>query len=226
MGKINELDRGTCFGYDIVSTPSSIPGLCVRGRWTDWSLARVARRLKTGDVVTVTWGHVGEAGCETWLGEVKRKSATTPSVDYGREIGVWPFPPHRDLHRVERLTVHRESRHPSWLLQRVRRFARCGAFVRYTFVRNGLRQTWHGVVTHERPDGTVHVRWTEFPRMDLLFPPPACALDTPISIWIQRIAPVRGKKAGGKLNNTNGHHHHQDQHRDWLALTLGAGART
>ena len=39
--------------------------------------------------------------------------------------------------------------------------------------------------------------------MDLLFPPPACALDTPISIWIQRIAPVRDKKAGG-LNNTNG----------------------
>ena len=197
LGKIDELDQTHYFGYDIVLTPSSSTGICVRGRWTDWALARVARRLRSGDVVTVTWGHVGKVGCETWLGMVKRKSKTTPSVDYGLEIGVQPFPPKWGSYRVERLAVHRESRHPCWLLNRVRRFARCGLFVRYTFARNGLRRTWHGVVTHERQDGTVLVRWTEFPSFDLLFPAPACAHDTPISIWIQRAAPVLKSKAAG-----------------------------
>ena len=76
--------------------------------------------------------------------------------------------------------------------------------MRYTFARNGLRQTWHGVVTHERRDGTVLVRWTEFPKFDLLFPAPACALDTPISIWIQRIAPTGERNKAGEAKFAGG----------------------
>ena len=112
-----------------------------------------------------------------------------------------PFPP-KDL-QVFSVVVERERGPFDWVLQRVRRLGAVGKVIRMRFLdRDSVTQTWWGHITAKRPDGTVMVQWKQYPRMALLFPPPARARVTPLSVWVARDGPKVG--TGGRKASRHG----------------------
>ena len=51
------------------------------------------------------------------------------------------------------------------------------------------RQCHSNLVGAKRPDGTVMVQWNQYLQMVLLFPPPARARVTPMSVWVAQDGP-------------------------------------
>ena len=86
--------------------------------------------------------------------------------------------------------IERERGPFDWVLQRVRRLGAVGKVIRMRFLdRDSVTQTWWGHITAKRPDGTVMVQWNQYLQMVLLFPPPARARVTPMSVWVAQDGP-------------------------------------
>lgn len=180
-------------GRCILATKKASPSdTCWRRTWSAWALERIRQRLCKGNIIRMQARVDCHSAIQYWEGVVTRAPKTVrASVKW--KVGETPqkgepFPP-KDL-QVFSVVVERERGPFDWVLQRVRRLGAVGKVIRMRFLdRDSVTQTWWGHITAKRPDGTVMVQWKQYPRMALLFPPPARARVTPLSVWVAQDGP-------------------------------------